>query len=438
MRKLLAIFALLFPAFAFGQYTAVSARIVDANGGVYANCSFNAIFVGQSSQPGPYLISGSVFAQSIDGARCDSSGNITVRVATNSAVSPTPSQWQFNFCDQTGKYCGQTQLAISGSTQDISSALTAVAPILPSTGSAGYNRIQDEGSNLTQRNILNFAGALIACVDNSGQSRTDCTITAGAAYSTVQDEGTPLTQRAMINFTGAGITCSDIASVTTCNVSAGGGGITGTLTSGTLPVASGATTVIDSHFFDDGSFASICNTSGCNPGPKLQMGIGASGGWDMRGAAYTFAATGAGTGSGNFSFTLGTNSEFFINGASANAPRFSLNGGTSGAIKLTTDAAAQSASLNLSHLLQDCQGSTTCSPIVMTHPAITKGRVALTAGTATITAISPAFASTTSPVCFAMDTTTPASVVTVTIVSTSSITLTGIGTDQVNYACLSN
>lgn len=46
---------------------------------------------------------------------------------------------------------------------------------LQSAGS-GYSTVADEGSNLTQRNIINFTGAGVSCVDNSGSSRTDCTI----------------------------------------------------------------------------------------------------------------------------------------------------------------------------------------------------------------------------------------------------------------------
>jgi hypothetical protein len=51
----------------------------------------------------------------------------------------------------------------------------------------------------------------------------------GGGYSVVQDEGSPLTQRAILNFAGGGVQCSDGASKTTCTISGGGGG--GTFTS---------------------------------------------------------------------------------------------------------------------------------------------------------------------------------------------------------------
>lgn len=46
--------------------------------------------------------------------------------------------------------------------------------------SSGYATVQDEGSSLTQRATLNFIGA-VSCVDNSGSSRTDCTVSGGSA-----------------------------------------------------------------------------------------------------------------------------------------------------------------------------------------------------------------------------------------------------------------
>lgn len=47
------------------------------------------------------------------------------------------------------------------------------------TGASGYTTIQDEGTPLTQRSTVNFIGSSIACVDNSGSTRTDCTVTGG-------------------------------------------------------------------------------------------------------------------------------------------------------------------------------------------------------------------------------------------------------------------
>lgn len=55
---------------------------------------------------------------------------------------------------------------------------------LPTSGtliSQAYATVQDETSGLTQRSTINFTGAGVSCVDNSGSSRTDCTIAGGSA-----------------------------------------------------------------------------------------------------------------------------------------------------------------------------------------------------------------------------------------------------------------
>jgi hypothetical protein len=42
---------------------------------------------------------------------------------------------------------------------------------------AGYSTVQDEGSNVTRRKIINFIGGSISCVDDAGGTRTNCTLT---------------------------------------------------------------------------------------------------------------------------------------------------------------------------------------------------------------------------------------------------------------------
>lgn len=134
--------------------------------------------------------------------------------------------------------------------------------------------VQDEGSALTQRYAINFAGAGVTCADDT--NRTTCTIPGGStsplttkgdlytystvdarlaagvdglclktnsatgtglewascssisAYGTVQEEGASLTQRTTLNFIGSSITCVDNAgsSRTDCTVTGGGSGLT--------------------------------------------------------------------------------------------------------------------------------------------------------------------------------------------------------------------
>ncbi len=82
----------------------------------------------------------------------------------------------------------------------------------------GLRTVQDEGSALTFRPTVNFAGAGVTCVDDT--TRTTCTIPGGgSAYATIEDEGTPLTQRTTVDFVGAGVTCTDTGSETQCSIS---------------------------------------------------------------------------------------------------------------------------------------------------------------------------------------------------------------------------
>jgi len=54
-------------------------------------------------------------------------------------------------------------------------------------GTSGYDRIQDEGINVTQQATMNFIGSAVSAVNNAGQNRTDITITAGGTSLPVVD-----------------------------------------------------------------------------------------------------------------------------------------------------------------------------------------------------------------------------------------------------------
>lgn len=175
------------------------------------------------------------------------------------------------------------------------------------SGGSGYSTIADEGSDLTQRTKLNFVGSMIACVDNSGASRTDCTLTAPTVYNqtiadegtpltqratldfagsmiscadsggtktlctltaptvynqTIEDEATPLTQRSTVNFTGAGVSCADSGGKTVCTI--GGGGSTGnfTFSANDMSIANAAT--FTSTVASGNAAFAVNHTSGSN------------------------------------------------------------------------------------------------------------------------------------------------------------------------------
>lgn len=92
--------------------------------------------------------------------------------------------------------------------------------------------------------------------------------------------------------------------------------------------------------------------------------------------------------------------------------------------------------------VQFCGTTTTCSATAQTGVHVVWGSVALASGspsTATVTAISPAFTSTTSFKCTVSDQTAPQSAAAVSsYASGSSIVLSGANTvtDTVNYICI--
>jgi hypothetical protein len=51
-------------------------------------------------------------------------------------------------------------------------------------GAANYQTVDNAGTPLTQRPTLNFTGSGVSCADNSGATRTDCTITGGGGSGT--------------------------------------------------------------------------------------------------------------------------------------------------------------------------------------------------------------------------------------------------------------
>lgn len=126
----------------WAQHTTVSATIVDGHGTPYANCTGTANFLGENTTPGagPYTLGGSPF-QTVVPIFCDSFGAFRVSLASNTSITPTPSQWRFSITSALGytggPYSFNAVSTITGLTQDVSSLLSAAAPLLPVSGGGG-------------------------------------------------------------------------------------------------------------------------------------------------------------------------------------------------------------------------------------------------------------------------------------------------------------
>lgn len=126
------------------QYVAVSAIVADANGTLYNNCTANVSYVPAPGATTTPTIGGGTFQTVLPVVNCDSNARFFITLPDNLQISdghtiPPSSMWNFAICSATGaypiRYCFQTSIVITGTTQNISAALTASpAPILPGVG----------------------------------------------------------------------------------------------------------------------------------------------------------------------------------------------------------------------------------------------------------------------------------------------------------------
>jgi len=111
-----------------------------------------------------------------------------------------------------------------------------------SIATAAYSVVENAGSALTQRGILNFTGTGVTCADNSGATRTDCTINApGSGSFTLTNDGatgTTVNKLAKVNGSGNAViaTTSDTA-IPVWVVTNAGGGTSGSATLATSGLA---------------------------------------------------------------------------------------------------------------------------------------------------------------------------------------------------------
>ena len=160
--------ALLLPASGFCQFTSVQAQVKDANGKLWSNCTVNASFVPSPSATTQPLLNGSTFQTTVPVVQCDSMANLTLTLADNNQVqdghtAPPASQWNINVASDSVCFAGQkfyfnARLTITGGSQNITAALTADAPILPTCGGGGGGDCPGmTTANLAQ--LYNLSGA---------------------------------------------------------------------------------------------------------------------------------------------------------------------------------------------------------------------------------------------------------------------------------------
>jgi hypothetical protein len=173
-------FILLTGRVSFAQYTTVTATagIKDKNSNAYTG-SYSVTFIKDSGDPANSRLNGNTFTQSFTGT-LTSGGAFpsSLSLASNPAVTPGISHWRFFICAGNGFPCFTDDLTISGASQDVSTALSAVAPnvnsgYIPGTivqNTAGINN--QHGPNQPGVYAVSAGGQyypLIAATDTTGK-----------------------------------------------------------------------------------------------------------------------------------------------------------------------------------------------------------------------------------------------------------------------------
>src|SRR5271170_3382022 len=132
---------LLFSSLAAAQFTLVSATVVDPNGNPYALGTVSAQVVTAGVTP---TLNGLSFSMSSGPANLDATGSFTMSLVSSTSMVPNLN-WLFTVCSAKGTVqpaggpgpvCFTSSISITGATQNISTTLDALAPVI-SNNSAG-------------------------------------------------------------------------------------------------------------------------------------------------------------------------------------------------------------------------------------------------------------------------------------------------------------
>lgn len=119
---------LTFPLSLWGQSTTVSATVVDSSSQAWSGGTYTISFRPVPNQPGPYLWNGSPLTTTQFTGTMNGSGVFSVSIPSSSSITPSGSQWTFTICPSAASPCGALSLAITGSSEDISSQVTSALP----------------------------------------------------------------------------------------------------------------------------------------------------------------------------------------------------------------------------------------------------------------------------------------------------------------------
>jgi hypothetical protein len=107
-----------------------------------------------------------------------SDGTFSIVVNGNDTITPAGTFYEVRYIASSGTIYS-ANYNVTGTSFNLNNA-TPLGAMPPAPIAAAYTTVAQGGTNLQQRQVVNFTGSGVSCADNSGLSRTDCTVTAGS------------------------------------------------------------------------------------------------------------------------------------------------------------------------------------------------------------------------------------------------------------------
>jgi hypothetical protein len=191
VKKLLfTLWLLLLGSSLYAQNTVVSATVVDSDSTAWANGTWTMTLIPGPSQPNPnaYTVGGVPVSQSVinQNGVMDGSGNLSITVYQTVAMAPSGSSWLLSVCPLASVPCSSYNFISVGSTQNISTALTAAikAPRFIATPSAyGYSDTEAQLQLVPGATYWNVSTTTQRCYNNVASTWGACNAGGAAGVS---------------------------------------------------------------------------------------------------------------------------------------------------------------------------------------------------------------------------------------------------------------
>ena len=121
MKRLLTVLVLFIARVLCAQSTTVTgATITDTDGFAWTNATYQFTFVPSPQVPsfGSYHWTGGAIPNPINGS-LDGSGSFSVSIPSNTAITPSGSQWKITLCPNASAGCFSVNTPVTGGTYDV-------------------------------------------------------------------------------------------------------------------------------------------------------------------------------------------------------------------------------------------------------------------------------------------------------------------------------